>query len=325
MFFNLVMVEYHDLTLRDGCHAISHKLTSDMIKNHCIFAEKSGIPVMEIGHGNGLGASSILIGKSELTDIEMISLAKHYLKNTKLSVHVIPGLATIERDIIPAIELGVDIFRIASHCTEASMTKTHIEYLVKNNKIVYGALMMCATCPINVLVEEVRKMKSYGASAVIIMDSTGSFYPEDVEKYFTELSKVGIKLGFHAHNNMGLAVSNSLTAIKCGAEIIDATVRGFGAGAGNTPLEIMSAIHPCGSINVVEAIEDLDYKAPTTKIINILTAKHKLHSVFEKKIVDASQTYKIPITKLVEELGNRKLVAGQEDLVRVIASQMTEQ
>lgn len=318
------MVEYHDLTIRDGCHAISHKLTSDMIKKHCIFAETSGIPVMEIGHGNGLGASSILIGKSELTDIEMISLAKNYLKNTKLSVHVIPGLATVERDIAPAIELGVDIFRIASHCTEASMTKSHIEYLVKNNKTVYGALMMCATCPVEVLVEEVKKMKSYGANAVIIMDSTGSFYPEDVVKYFTELSKIGIKLGFHAHNNLGLAVSNSLAAIKSGAEIIDVTVRGFGAGAGNTPLEIMTAIHPCDNINVMETINDLEYKAPTTKIINILTAKYKLHSVFEKKILEACEKYKIPIAKLVEELGNRKLVAGQEDLVRVIASQMVE-
>tara|TARA_Y100000389_G_scaffold203492_1_gene252062 strand:+ start:1546 stop:2433 length:888 start_codon:yes stop_codon:yes gene_type:complete len=295
-----------------------------MIKKHCIFAETSGIPVMEIGHGNGLGASSILIGKSELTDIEMISLAKNYLKNTKLSVHVIPGLATIERDIAPAIELGVDIFRIASHCTEASMTKSHIEYLVKNNKTVYGALMMCATCSVEVLVEEVKKMKSYGANAVIIMDSTGSFYPEDVVKYFTELSKIGIKLGFHAHNNLGLAVSNSLAAIKSGAEIIDVTVRGFGAGAGNTPLEIMTAIHPCNNINVMETINDLEHKAPTTKIINILTAKYKLHSVFEKKILEACEKYKIPITKLVEELGNRKLVAGQEDLVRVIASQMVE-
>jgi 4-hydroxy 2-oxovalerate aldolase len=204
------------------------------------------------------------------------------------------------------------------------MTKSHIEYLVKNNKTVYGALMMCATCPVEVLVEEVKKMKSYGANAVIIMDSTGSFYPEDVVKYFTELSKIGIKLGFHAHNNLGLAVSNSLSAIKSGAEIIDVTVRGFGAGAGNTPLEIMTAIHPCDNINVMETINDLEHKAPTTKIINILTAKYKLHSVFEKKILEACEKYKIPIAKLVEELGNRKLVAGQEDLVRVIASQMVE-
>ena len=122
---------YHDLTLRDGSHAISHKLSEQMIIDHCIFAEEAGIEVIEIGHGNGLGASSILIGESLLTDYEMISIAKKYLKNTKLSVHIIPGIATINHDILKAIELGVDIFRVASHCTEASLTKTHIEYLSK--------------------------------------------------------------------------------------------------------------------------------------------------------------------------------------------------
>lgn len=319
------MVEYHDLTLRDGCHAISHKVTANMIKKHCLFVEKSKIPVMEIGHGNGLGASSILIGKSTLSDVEMISLAKNYLKNTKLSVHVIPGLATIERDIEPAINLGVDIFRIASHCTEASMTKSHIEYIASKGKTVYGALMMCATCPLDVLVGEVEKMKSYGASAVIIMDSTGSFIPNQVEEYFSKLSKIGIKLGFHAHNNLGLAVANSLAAIKNGAEIIDATIHGFGAGAGNTPLEIMTVVHPSGGINVLESIDELDYEVPVTKVINILTAKHRLHSVFEKKILESAEKYGVSLTSLVEELGVRNLVAGQEDLVRVIAAQMAEQ
>ncbi|QIG59737.1 hypothetical protein [Dishui Lake phycodnavirus 3] len=318
------MVEYHDLTIRDGCHAISHNLTADMIKKHCAFVEKSKIPVMEIGHGNGLGASSILIGRAALSDVEMISLAKSYLKSAKLSVHVIPGLATIERDIEPAIRMGVDIFRIASHCTEASITKSHIEYVASRGKTVYGALMMCATCPLDVLVGEVEKMKSYGASAVIIMDSTGSFFPHEVEACFERLSRVGVKLGFHAHNNMGLAVANSLAAIRHGAEIIDVTVRGFGAGAGNTPLEVMTTIHPTG-VDVLEAIEELEYATPVTKIINILTAKHKLHSVFEKKILESAQKYKVPLAKLVEELGNRKLVAGQEDLVRVIAAQMSEQ
>jgi 4-hydroxy 2-oxovalerate aldolase len=319
------MVEYHDLTLRDGCHAISHKVTANMIKKHCLFVEKSKIPVMEIGHGNGLGASSILIGKATLSDVEMISLAKNYLKNTKLSVHVIPGLATIERDIEPAINLGVDIFRIASHCTEASMTKSHIEYIASKGKTVYGALMMCATCPLDVLVGEVEKMKSYGASAVIIMDSTGSFTPNQVEEYFSKLSKIGIKLGFHAHNNLGLAVANSLAAIKNGAEIIDATIHGFGAGAGNTPLEIMTVVHPSGGINVLESIDELDYEVPVTKVINILTAKHRLHSVFEKKILESAEKYGVSLTSLVKELGVRNLVAGQEDLVRVIAAQMAEQ
>jgi 4-hydroxy 2-oxovalerate aldolase len=222
----------------------------------------------------------------------MISLARSYLNKTKLSVHVIPGLATIDRDIEPAIKLGVDIFRIASHCTEASITKTHIEYLVRKGKTVYGALMMCATCSLDTLVGEVEKMKSYGASAVIIMDSTGSFFPKQVEECFKRLTPIGIKLGFHAHNNLGLAVANSLAAIEHGAEIIDATVHGFGAGAGNTPLEVMTTVYPSGNINLLETVEEMGYDTPVTKNINILTAKNKLHSVFEKKILESSQKYK---------------------------------
>ena len=133
------------------------------------------------------------------------------------------------------------------------------------------------------------------------------------------------KLGFHAHNNLGLAVANSLAAIKNGAEIIDATIHGFGAGAGNTPLEIMTVVHPSGGINVLESIDELDYEVPVTKVINILTAKHRLHSVFEKKILESAEKYGVSLTSLVEELGVRNLVAGQEDLVRVIAAQMAEQ
>jgi 4-hydroxy 2-oxovalerate aldolase len=205
------------------------------------------------------------------------------------------------------------------------MTKSHIEYIASKGKTVYGALMMCATCPLDVLVGEVEKMKSYGASAVIIMDSTGSFTPNQVEEYFSKLSKIGIKLGFHAHNNLGLAVANSLAAIKNGAEIIDATIHGFGAGAGNTPLEIMTVVHPSGGINVLESIDELDYEVPVTKVINILTAKHRLHSVFEKKILESAEKYGVSLTSLVKELGVRNLVAGQEDLVRVIAAQMAEQ
>ena len=208
---------FHDLTLRDGSHAIAHQLTEEMIKEHCIFAEDAGIEVIEVGHGNGLGASSILIGESLLTDFDMITIAKRYLKKTKLSVHIIPGLATINRDIDPAIELGVDIFRIASHCSEASLTKTHIEYLSAKGKTVYGVLMMSATCSIDKLYEEACKMKSYGALAIIIMDSSGSFKPKDVSERINALIKLKIPIGFHGHNNLYLAVANSMAAIESGA------------------------------------------------------------------------------------------------------------
>lgn len=317
---------YHDLTLRDGSHAISHQLTREMISDYCIFAEAAGIEVIEVGHGNGLGASSALIGEALLPDFEMIEIARKHLKKTKLSVHIIPGFATIKRDIDPAIMLGVDIFRIASHCTEASLTKTHIEYLSSLNKTVYGVLMMTAMCSVETLFEEASKMKSYGANAIIIMDSTGSYLPSDVKERISKLVELEIPIGFHAHNNMQLAVANSLMAIECGASIIDVTIRGFGAGAGNTPLEIMAYLYESKSLDKVKILEQCDkFKVPIPycKPINILTSQYKLMSGFEKHITKAASQYNISYITLTNELGLQNLVSGQEDFIYIIAKRLS--
>jgi 4-hydroxy 2-oxovalerate aldolase len=316
---------YNDLTLRDGSHAIGHQLTEEMIIEHCKFCEDAGIDTLEIGHGNGLGASSILIGESLLSDVVMIKIAKKYLKKTKLSVHIIPGIATISRDIDSAIELGVDIFRIASHCTEASLTKTHIEYLRSKNKTVYGVLMMSASCSIDILYEEASKMKSYGAMAIIIMDSSGSYLPKDVTERINTLKKLDIPIGFHGHNNLYLAVANSLAAIESGAKIIDVTVRGFGAGPGNTPLEIMVFLHEDKLIDknkVLEYCDNFKMQTPLCKPINILTSKYKLFGGFEKHILKACEKYNISYITLIEEISKHSLTAGQEDFIYVIAESL---
>lgn len=317
---------FHDLTLRDGSHAIAHQLTAETIEEYCKFAEDAGIEVVEVGHGNGLGASSILIGQALLSDYDMISIARKHLKKTKLSVHIIPGLATIKRDIDVAIDLGVDIFRIASHCTEASLTKTHIEYLINKGKTVYGVLMMAANCSVEKLIDEAKKMKCYGAMAIIIMDSTGSFKQNDVSERIKELVKLEIPIGFHGHNNLHLSVANSIAAIECGASIIDVTIRGFGAGAGNTPLEVMSFLYnDSNKININKVLDYCDkFKLPTPicKPINILTSKYKLFSGFEKHIIKASEKYNISYINLIDEISKRSLTAGQEDFIYIIAESL---
>lgn len=320
-------LEYHDLTLRDGSHAISHQVSRQMIEDYCKFAEDAGVQVVEIGHGCGQGASSVLIGEALLSDAKMLMAARSQLKKTKLSVHIIPGLATIKRDILPAIEAGVDIFRVASHCTEASLTKTHIEYLRNMGKKVYGVLMLAATCSVDRLLAEATKMKSYGACGIIMMDSTGSFLPNDVAERVRAIKKLGLKVGFHGHDNLRMAVANSLSAIENGATIIDVTMRGFGGGAGNTPFEIMAAIRPVNGIDVAKILakcEVFDQARPTTRPVNILTALHKLVSVFDRHVVAAAKEYDVQMTELVREMGRRKLTAGQEDLVRVIASSLVK-
>jgi 4-hydroxy 2-oxovalerate aldolase len=249
----------------------------------------------------------------------MLMAARKILKKTKLSVHIIPGLATI-KDIDQAISIGVDIFRVASHCTEVTLTKSHIEYLYNKDKYVIGVLMMSALCSSEKLFEEASKMKSYGASAIVFMDSTGSFLPEDVYTRVKRLVSLNVPIGFHGHNNMHLAVANSLAAIDAGAAIIDVTMKGFGAGAGNTPLEIMETLRPSGLEDVTDGCSCV-FPTPVCKPINILTAKYKLFSGFERHILEACEQYSLDLEDFVPRLAG--LVAGQEDLVMVIAQSLS--
>lgn len=322
-----------DSSLRDGNHSVKHTISLDSIEKYCQFADKANIPIVEVGHGNGLAASSLLIGKSPNTDKEMLTTAKKYLKNSKLGVHTIPGLSTID-DAKAAIDYGVDVFRVATHCTEATLSKSHIEYLAKTGKEVYGVLMMSALITADELVEQAKIMESYGAEAIIIMDSTGTYLPSDVEERISKLKAyTNIKVGFHAHNNLGCAIANSLTAANAGATYIDACIRGFGAGAGNAPLELILPVFEKSGYStgisfeetIKEADKVMDYlvpQAPITTPINILTGLTRLFSGFEKPIIKASKLYGVEYSSLIFELGNRKLVAGQEDLILEVAQKL---
>ena len=246
---------------------------------------------------------------------------------------MIPGLATLEHTK-RAIELGVDVVRVATHCTEATLSKSHIEALAKVNIEVFGVLMMSALITPQELLEQAKIMEGYGARAIIIMDSTGTYLPFDVQQRITLLkSNLSIPVGFHAHNNLGCAVANSLTAVEYGADYIDGCIRGFGAGAGNAPLELLIPVLEQSGFNVginfqdtiKEADNVMDYlvpSAPITTPINVLTGLKKLFSGFEKPIVNASKIYGIEYSSLIFELGNRKLVAGQEDLILEVAQKL---
>ena len=212
------MSRLYDVTLRDGNHALRHTLTTEFVADYCAAADRSGVWAVEVGHGNGLGASSYLVGKSFETDHNLLVSARENLKYSKLAVHSIPGFATIERDLAPAIEIGVDVFRVATHVTEATTAEKHIEFLAERDVIVHGVLMMSHMISIDGLIEQARLMKSYGASAVVLMDSAGHFIPIEVHERVNALrNSLEIEVGFHAHNNLGVAVSNASTASQAGA------------------------------------------------------------------------------------------------------------
>jgi 4-hydroxy 2-oxovalerate aldolase len=323
-----------DPTLRDGNHAVKHQLTRENFITYCTAAENANVPIVEAGHGNGLGASSILVGECLLTDFEILEIARDALKKAKLSVHAIPGFCTIKNHFARSIEIGVDIFRVASHCTEADVTQRHIEYVRKQNREAYGVLMMSHMAHPEQLVSEAKKMESYGAEALVIMDSAGAFLPEDVTDRITRLvNGLSIPVGFHGHNNLGMAVANSIAAVQAGAKILDGTIRGFGGGAGNTQLEVLVAVlHKMGYETGIDLYKILDAASVAEKQFNpippyvsptsVISGIAGVVSVFSKQVAAAAEEYKVDPRDIFIELGRRKSVAGQENLIIEVAQEL---
>ena len=326
-----------DPTLRDGNHAVRHQLSRDSFVSYCKAAEAAGVPIIEVGHGNGLGASSLLIGECLLSDAEIFEASRANLVNTRLAIHVIPGFCTIKSDLTRALEAGVDVFRIASHCTEADVTDRHIDFVRKAGKEAYGVLMMSHMATPAVLLEEARKMESYGAEAIVIMDSAGAYFPTDVtERISTLVDGLSIPVGFHGHNNLGMAVINSVSAIEAGATILDGTIRGFGAGAGNTQLEVLVAVldrlgYETGIdlYKILDAADiaerDFNPIAPSISPLSIVSGLAGVFSGFAKPVGRAAQDYNVDPRDIFFGLGKRNAVAGQESLIIEVARDLAAQ
>jgi 4-hydroxy 2-oxovalerate aldolase len=326
-----------DPTLRDGNHAVRHQLSRDSFVSYCKAAEAAGVPIIEVGHGNGLGASSLLIGECLLSDAEIFEASRANLVNTRLAIHVIPGFCTIKSDLTKALEAGVDVFRIASHCTEADVTDRHIDFVRKAGKEAYGVLMMSHMATPAVLLEEARKMESYGAEAIVIMDSAGAYFPTDVtERISTLVDGLSIPVGFHGHNNLGMAVINSVSAIEAGATILDGTIRGFGAGAGNTQLEVLVAVldrlgYETGIdlYKILDAADiaerDFNPIAPSISPLSIVSGLAGVFSGFAKPVGRAAQDYNVDPRDIFFGLGKRNAVAGQESLIIEVARDLAAQ
>ncbi|HXH99808.1 MAG TPA: 4-hydroxy-2-oxovalerate aldolase [Sphingobacteriaceae bacterium] len=316
-----------DPTLRDGNHAVAHQLSAKQIAIYSTAAEKAGVPIVEVGHGNGLGASSMQVGLSLVDDVTMLETARRHLFKSKLGIHVIPGFATIKRDLMRALEIGVDVVRVASHCTEADITQRHLGFVREKGKEAYGVLMMSHMASGSVLVEEAQKMEHYGAEGIIIMDSAGAYLPSDVEEKITALvNGLKVPVGFHAHNNLGMAIANSITAIESGAKILDGTARGFGAGAGNAQLEVLIAVlERMGYITGIDLYKILDASdiaekevmpsIPVIKSESIISGLSGVFSGFAKHVTRISKEYDVDQRDVYQELGKRKVVGGQEDII----------
>jgi len=322
-------IKIFDSTERDGQHAIRHQITKSQIKNYAKLVEKTGIYALVVGHGNGLGASSIHLGRSSLGDRQMLTTARRELKSTKLCAFVLPGFATL-KDMDMAIAEGVDIFQIASHCTEATVTKQYIEYAKRKGKEVYGVLMMSHMLEGSELQKQAYTMKNYGVDGVFLMDSAGALLPDDVGDRVCYM-RAPASVGFHPHNNLGLAVANAIAAVESGASMIDGTTRGLGAGAGNCPLEVLvPVLHKMGystGINVERLFDCADYIAsqfPPQDLtpLSITSGLEGVFSGFKPHVLKAAKKYKVNPHEVMRRLGKEKVVAGQEDQILQVAKDL---
>ena len=323
----------YDVTLRDGNHALRHSLTPEFVEQYCQIADKSGSYAVEVGHGNGIGASSFLVGKSKHTDAELLSSARRSLKKVKLAVHTIPGFATIDRDLNAALDIGVDLFRVATHSSEADVAERHIGYLKKKKVEVQGVLMMTHMIGTDELVKQAQIHENQGADAVIIMDSAGYFRPDDVKERISSLAEhLSVPIGFHAHNNLGVAVTNALVAMDSGAKILDGSSMGLGAGAGNAQLENLAAnlLKERGDVESIRVylqlsrLVELDWSDFLPKISSgsIESALSGVFSGYAPQVARLSEELGIDKSALWTAIGKRKLVAGQESMIREIAQDL---
>lgn len=327
-------LRFFDSTLRDGSHAVRHQLTAENISKYCKGVDGSGLYVVIVGHGNGLGASSLQVGLSALEDNEMLTIARKELKKTRLGTFLIPGFGTIKDNLGPAIKLGVDLVCVAAHCTEADVTAQHIDFVRKNGKEAYGVFMMYHMASKERLLIEAKKMESYGAMGVLLMDSAGASDPFMVEESVKFLSKnLNITVGFHAHNNLGLAVSNSLTAINSGAKIIDGTIRGFGAGAGNCQLEVLVGLLSKLKIETDidlyklmdvsdEVVAKMMYKPQEIDSVALISGISGVFSGFASHVRKAAVRFGVDPRDIFIALGKKKMVAGQEDFIVDVALEL---
>ena len=262
-----------------------------------------------------------------VSDENILNTARANLQKSSLAVHAIPGFCTIKKDLAQAIDIGVDLFRVASHCTEADTTQRHIEYVRERGKQAFGVLMMSHMASVDTLVDEAQKMEAYGAEGIIIMDSAGFYLPSDVSTRINALvESLAVPIGFHAHNNLGMGIANSVSALDAGAIMLDGSSRGFGAGAGNAQLEVLVAVlHKLGHETGIDLYKILDTadtaeshfvkELPSISSLSIVSGLSGVFSGFLKQVIKIGNEYDVDPRDIFFELGKRNAVAGQESLI----------
>ena len=322
-----------EVALRDGSHAIRHQFTVEHVTSIAKALDEANVPYIEVSHGDGLGGSSLQYGFSLTNELELIEAAASVVKDAKIAVLLLPGIGTMA-DLKKAAQLGAKMARIATHITEADVSPQHIALAKDLGLETVGFLMMSHMASTEKLVEQAKLMESYGADTVYVVDSAGALLPHQVKERIRALKNtLNINIGFHAHNNLSLAMANSLAAIEEGATRIDGSIRCLGAGAGNTQTEVLVAVLDKLGIQsgidlykMMDIAEDLvapilEKPQEITKD-SLVLGYAGVYSSFLLFAQRAAKRFGIDSRDILLELGNRKVVGGQEDMIIDIAAEI---
>ncbi|MCL1037922.1 4-hydroxy-2-oxovalerate aldolase [Shewanella submarina] len=331
-------VKLHDMSLRDGMHAKRHQISLKEMVDIATGLDKAGVPLIEVTHGDGLGGASLNYGFPAHSDEEYLSAVIPQMTQAKISALLLPGIGTVDH-LRMAHDLGVNTIRVATHCTEADVSGQHIGLARELGMDTVGFLMMAHMITPEKLLQQAKLMESYGANCIYCTDSAGYMLPQDVTDRISLLRqhlKPDTEIGFHGHHNLGMSIPNSLAAMAAGADRIDGSVAGLGAGAGNTPLEVFVAVlermqvnHGIDLYGIMDVAEDLVVpmmEQPIRIDRDALTLGYAgVYSSFLLFAQRAEKKYGVPARDILLELGRRGTVGGQEDMIDDTAMTMARE